>query len=114
MPVKKIYLCSVTNARAGSSKAQENKKLGKKTYFSYLQEKLVSVCPEGRPITGFEILDAPLGKKDEWKKIHVVPMSDAINCGSEAVKATRKALGKAVVGHRLVGEPVHLLNPETL
>ena len=52
----------------------------KKTYFSYLQEKLVSVCPQGQPITGFEIYDAPFGPKSEWKKIHVVPMSDNINC----------------------------------
>jgi hypothetical protein len=80
----------------------------KRTYFSYLREKLVSACPQGYPVTGFEVYDAPLGKKDEWKKIHAVPMSDTINCGSAAVKAARKALGKAVVGHRLVGEPAHL------
>lgn len=48
----------------------------------------------------------------EWKIVRSVPMCAEVRNGLDAVKATRKALGKAAVGKRLVGEPAHLLNTD--
>jgi hypothetical protein len=88
--------------------------MGEKTHWSHLRQKLVSACPLGHPINGFEVYDAPLPLTNmgEWKKLRSVPMCAAIRTGADAVKAARKALGKAAVGKRLIGEPAHLFSTE--
>jgi hypothetical protein len=87
----------------------------KKKFWSYINEEWVEADPVGEVgINGFMVWVAPHSRKCDWKKLAPIPMSASVRNGQDAVKAARKALGKAVVGKRLVGEPVHILNPEEL
>jgi hypothetical protein len=52
-----------------------------------------------------------LGKREEWKPVHAIRIGSDVTDARSAVTAARKALGKTVNGNRLVGDPVHLLNP---
>src|SRR4051812_15216848 len=82
----------------------EESPMGQKTFWSYINEEWVDAGPDAEwPVNGFIVWDAPHGRKCDWKKLAPIPMSASVRNGQDAVKAARKALGKAVVGKRLVG-----------
>ena len=82
-----------------------------KKHWSYFRGKWCSASGS-RSINGFVVFEVLQDSRAQWKRMYEVRMSESVRCGRDAVRVARKALGKAVKGKRLVGEPAQMRNPE--